>query len=164
VSLNISGARRVQASRGERLQRRDELDGQDAMLAGAQLPTRHGGLGSGQLVEVKTGDVVTDGVLMPRVEGTRLSATTRTTAAHRDAFKGYMDAARQDGVVLSDLNAGNIMVRGDGGITVVPRTPLMETADHVRWMLARKWEYPNPTTTTGSGERAEFGWTYTTGK
>ena len=38
-----------------------------------------------------------------------------------------------------------------------------ETADHVRWMVAHKWEYPNP---TGVGKlmRALFGWTTTIGK
>jgi hypothetical protein len=90
-----------------------------AALDGARLPARYGGLGSGELVQVQIGDVLSEGVLMPRVEGTPLSRATRTLPSHREAFSAYMDAAVKDEIVLSDFHSGNVIVRDDGGITIV---------------------------------------------
>lgn len=131
----------------------------ESALAGARLPTRYGGLGSGQPVKVMVGDVVTDGVLMPRVEGTRLSATARTTSSQRDAFVRCMDAARQDGVVLSDLNAGNIMMRSDGGIAIVdaPMVTFEKFAETTRQVL-REAATPERIAADWKLAREEFDW------
>lgn len=88
-------------------------------LDGARLPAKYGGLGSGQIVRVQMGEVVSEGVLMPRVEGTPLSRATRTLPSHGKAFEDYMNAALGDEIVLSDFHAGNVIVRDDGGITIV---------------------------------------------
>jgi hypothetical protein len=91
----------------------------DQALEGALLPTRYGGLGSGKIVQIQMNGVTMDGVLMPRVEGTTLTRATTVTVAQRDAFRGYMEAALKDTVVLGDLNPSNIILRQDGGVTVV---------------------------------------------
>lgn len=91
----------------------------DLALEGALLPTRYGGLGGGKIVPIQMNGVTMDAVLMPRVEGTTLTQATTVTAAQRDAFRGYMENALKDAVVLGDLNPSNILLRKDGGVTVI---------------------------------------------
>jgi len=109
-------------------------------LDGALLPSRYGGLGSGKIVKVKIGDVVSDGVLMPRVEGTTLADATRATPSQVDTFRGYMDAAMKDGVVLGDINSRNILLRQDGGVTVIdaPATTFEKFAEASRRVLGER--------------------------
>lgn len=63
------------------------------------------------------------------------------------------------GQVETDLAVFARRAYGDAYI----RRGTWETPDHVRWMLAHQWEYPNPTL-RGRIERALFGWMMTTGK
>jgi hypothetical protein len=109
-------------------------------LEGALLPPRYGGLGSGKIVKVQIGDVTADGVLMPRVDGTTLADATRATRSQRDAFRGYMDAAMKDGVVLGDINSRNILLRRDGGVTIIdaPATTFEKFAEAERRVLGAK--------------------------
>lgn len=108
-------------------------------LEGALLPTRYGGLGSGKIVPVQMNGVTMEGVLMPRVEGTTLTQATTVTVGQRDAFRGYMENALKDAVVLGDLNPSNILLRKDGGVTVidVPAVTLEKFGQSMREILGQ---------------------------
>jgi hypothetical protein len=91
----------------------------ETALDGARLPTRYGGLGNGEIVTVKHGDLITEGVLMPLVDGMPLADAKVATASQLAAFKTAMANAEADGVLMGDLNPRNILLRKDGGIAVI---------------------------------------------
>ena len=94
-------------------------------LRGARLGQRYGGLGSGEVVNVKIGDQIKQGVKMRKLNGEPLadvgpgSDVPFVTQQHIDAFRGYMVNAKTDGVILGDLNARNIMLGNDGRLTII---------------------------------------------
>lgn len=88
-------------------------------LQNAVVPTRYGGLGTGEIVTVKLDGLEVRGLAMRRVTGEKLASATQAKLSQVDAFETALANLKRDGVLLSDLHSGNILLGTDGSLAII---------------------------------------------
>lgn len=86
-----------------------QLGDADAILSSI-VPTKYGGVGRGQGVDVALGTTRTRGVLLPTVEGTALPSAKNATYDQFQAYHRQTRAAIDDGVILTQFEADNVVL------------------------------------------------------
>ncbi|MEZ4235217.1 MAG: hypothetical protein R3F59_03445 [Myxococcota bacterium] len=77
------------------------------------LPATYGGVGQSGIGRVVRDGETVNALMMPKIEGAPLSKGPPVTADALESFERFVDAMRRDGVVLGDMNFGNVLVGSD---------------------------------------------------